>query len=278
MIDRDFGKARELSGKAEEYCSCKRYEEALIKFSQSIEIKPDYAWAIAHRGEVYRQMKCYEKALVDFDRAISLKPDGVWTIAHRGATYFDLKDYPAALSDLDRAIALEKDYAWALIYRANIYVAMKEYETALWDLDRAIAADNRIIPSWQGERGLLLSYMYRYAEAIECCKLGLKENPDDYIAGYTLAVAKARWKGLAEAQSEIAMTRKALEIAVGRDSNKGGILYRLGGLAAVEGEEKRALTFLQQAVMLDEEARELARHDLAWRDWRDRPQFASCFG
>ena len=271
-------KARELAGKAEEYRLQKCYEQALIEFSQAIEMKPDYGWAIAHRGEVYRQMKCYEKSLVDFNRAMALQPSRPWTIAHRGASYFSLQDYPAALADFDQAIELEKDYAWALIYRANCYTALKEYETALWDLHRAIAIDHQIIPSWQGERGLLLSYMYRYSEAIEYCKLGLAENPDDYIAWYTLTVAKSRWKGLTAAEKEIAMTRKVLEKALERDGRIGGILYRLGGLAALEENEEQALTFLREAVLLEEEPRELLRHDLAWREWRDRPQFASCFG
>ncbi|MBP0020109.1 MAG: hypothetical protein J7647_21460 [Cyanobacteria bacterium SBLK] len=278
MKNRQIGvgeKAREIARQAEDYRLQKCYEQALIKFSQAIEIKPDYSWAIAHRGEVYRQMKCYEKSLVDFNRAIALKPSHFWTIAHRGATYFSLQDYPAALEDFDRAMALKNNYAWALMYRANCYVALKEYEIALSDLDRAIAIDNQIIPSWQGERGLLLSYMCRYAEAIECCQLGLRENPDDYVAWYTLAVAKVRWKDLTVAASDIAMTRKALQTALERDGRTGGILYRLAGLAALEKNEKLAFTFLREAVMLHEEPRELLRHDLAWLEWRDRPQFNS---
>ncbi|MEM9542946.1 MAG: tetratricopeptide repeat protein [Cyanobacteria bacterium P01_E01_bin.42] len=268
-------KAQEIAGKAEDYRLQKCYEQALLQFSQAIEIQPDYSWAIAHRGEVYRQMKWYEKSLFDFNQSIILQPSHFWAIAHRGATYFSLQDYPAALEDFDRAMALKKDYAWALMYRANCYVALKEYETALSDLDRAIAIDNRIIPSWQGERGLLLSYMYRYAEAIEYCKLGLVENPDDYIAWYTLTVTQFRWKGLTVVESEIATTRKVLETALERDGRTGGILYRLAGLAALEGDEEQALILLREAVIAHEEPRELMRHDLAWLEWRDRPQFNS---
>ena len=120
--------------------------------------------------------------------------------------------------------------------------------------------------------------MYRYPEAIECCKLGLAENPDDYIAWYTLTVAKSRWKGVTAAEREIAMTGKVLETALERDGRTGGIIYRLAGLAALEENEEQALTLLREAVMLQEEPRELLRHDLAWQEWRDRPQFKSFLG
>jgi hypothetical protein len=52
-------------------------------------------------------------------------------------------------------------------------------------------------------------------------------------------------------------------------------LYRLGGLAALEGDRNQALSYLTDAILLENEPMELARRDLAWLDLRDDPRFVS---
>lgn len=249
-----------------------RYREALADFNQAIDLDPDYAWALAHRGETYHLLEQYEDALADFNRAVELAPDYVWAIAHRGVTYRRMKQYPQALVDLSRAIDLKPDYAWALLHRANIYVGLKQYETALTDVERITDLDPGIIPHWQGERGLLLNYLGRYAETIECCRQALQEDPADYIAWYSLAVAKACWQGRDEAQADIDQAQTVLRLAVNTD-RRGLVLYRLGGLAALEGQVDQALEYLQEAIPLHPEPVELARHDPAWDDLRTDARF-----
>ncbi len=151
---------------------------------------------------------------------------------------------------------------------------MERYEEALIDFDRAIALDEAIIPDWPGERGLLLSYLGRYSEAISGCEQGLQQNPEDYITLYTLAVLKAQLQGLVAAQLEIKTTQNILK-AVAKQSRDAGVIYRLGGLAALEGDIEQALNYLQQAIVLDNEPLELARRDLAWLNLRDYPRFQS---
>jgi tetratricopeptide (TPR) repeat protein len=121
---------------------------------------------------------------------------------------------------------------------------------------------------------LLLSYLGRYAQAIACCEQGLKANPDDFVTLYTLAVIKARQNGLAEAQACIDKTRAAAQAMVNTEE-RALALYRLGGLAALEGNREQALDYLQQTILLGEEPRGLAHHELAWHDRRVDPRFQS---
>jgi tetratricopeptide (TPR) repeat protein len=263
-----------LAQRGETYRLMGRYDEALTDFNQAIDHQPDYAWTIAHRGETYRLLKDYSSALTDFNRAIEITPTYVWAIAHRAGVYHKLERFSEALLDLERAVELKPNYAWAVAYRAGFYALMRRYEEALIDYDRAIALNETIIAHWFGERGLILSCLGRYAEAIECCQQGLKKNPDDYTALYTQAVAKARWKGLNEAKVEIDKARAALE-AVTNSESRAGVLYRVGGLDALEGQSDRALNYLSVAILLENEPLELARHDLAWNELRDDPRFQS---
>ncbi|MEH1814232.1 MAG: tetratricopeptide repeat protein [Nostoc sp.] len=273
-IAQNTDNAKALAQQGESYRLMGDFEAALAYFNRAVELNFNYAWAIAHRGEIYHQMKRYEEARTDFSRAIDLNPNYTWAIAHRGVTYrFRGKPYyDKALADLTRAIELNPDYAWAIAYRCQIYGLMNSYENALVDFDQAIALDKTIIPNWPGERGLLLSYLGRYAEVIECCKQGLQDNPDDYITLYTLAVIETRRKGLAEAKTTIDKTRAALQATI-KTKACAGILYRLGGLAALEGNFEQALSFLQEAILLDNEPLELARRDLAWLDLCDHSDF-----
>jgi tetratricopeptide (TPR) repeat protein len=267
------GKA--LAHRGETHRLTGHFEMALDDFNRSIELEPNYAWAIAHRGETYRLMKRYEQAIADFSPSLALNPKHAWTLAHRGSCYYQLKQYRNALVDINQAIELQPDYPWALVYRINLYIRMERNEEALVDFDRAIALDDTIIAHWPGERGLLLSYMGRYDEVISCCEQGLKDNSNDHITWYTLAVVKARFKGMAAAQAEIETTRNALQ-AVKEQSKRAGVVYRLGGLAALEGDWDRALNYLQEAILLDDnEPVELARRDIAWLELREHPRFQS---
>lgn len=263
--------ARKFAQQGETDRLMKRYEQAIANFNRAIALKPNYAWAIAHRGEVFRLIESYEKAIADFSHSLLLK-SSPWTLAHRGASYYKLKHYQKALLDLNQAIDLQPNYPWAIIYKINIYILMERYEEALIYFDQTIALDDTIIPSWYGERGLLLSYFGQYNEAISCCEIGLQKNPNDYITLYTLAVIKAHCQGLAAAQAEIDKTRQTL-IAQNTKPGCAGVIYRLGGLAAIQGNLEQALNYLQTAISLDNEPLELARRDLAWLELRQNSHF-----
>lgn len=263
-----------IARRGEIYRLMKDYQVSLADFNLAIQQNPAYFWALAHRGETYRLMKCYPEALADFNLAIELNPNYAWAFAHRGATYRFMGKfyYEKALADFSRAIELQPNYAWALAYRARIYDLLRHYEEALVDFDRARALDKTLFEDWQTERGMLHSYCGRYAEAIACCQEALQKNPNNCFALYNIAVFKFRWQGLAEARSDIDIARGALLASINTEA-RGIVLYRLGGLAAIEGKTEEALNLLQEAILLTQEAIEFAPHDIAWLELRDRPRF-----
>ncbi|WP_414587172.1 tetratricopeptide repeat protein [Scytonema sp. PCC 10023] len=269
-INKNPDDIKALAHRGEIYRLMERYFEALTDFNQVIHLKPDYVWAIAHRGETYHRMKRFSEALADFNQAIELEPDYAWAIAHRGVTYRFLGEayYTKALADLNRAIELKPDYLWAIAYRCRVYALIKYYEQALTDFDRAIAFDETIFgKNWRIERGLILCYNGQYSEAIACCEQRLHEDPYDTTALYCIAVAKARWQGLDKAKSEIANAQTAL-LSKWETGDHGDILYRLSGLAILEGNTQQAWQYLQEAIPLNDEAIELVNCDPAWLDGR----------
>lgn len=257
------------------YHQLEQYDNALADFSRAIQLSPTYAWAYAQRGETHYLLNCYEEALADFNQAIALKPNSARVLAHRAVVHYRRRDgqldYDQALADLTQAIKLKPDYAWALMQRANLYIIMSRYKKALADADQAHALNEKIIPYWIGERGLLLNYLERYAETISSCQQAVQEDPSDYFALYSLAVARALSEGVAQAQPDILRARVVLN-GVMKEKECGLVIYRLAGLAALEGQTSQALDYLEEAIPLHAEPITLARHDPVWlnlySNWR----------
>src|ERR687885_595575 len=247
------------------------YQETLTELNQVIEQSPDDAKEIAHQGESYRLTGHFEAALADFDRAIELNPTYAWAIAHRGETYDRIERYEEALADLNEAIQLNPKYAWAYAYRCRAYEMLRRYEEALIDFDGAIALDETIIKDWLTERGLLLSLLGRYSEAMAYYGRALQEKPDNHFTLYCIAFTKTRWQGRGQTQTEIDKARSVLHSYLKIEANenvevRSAILYELAGLDALEGKIDQAIESLQEAISLHYLPQRRARHDLAWLD------------
>lgn len=253
------------------------YQEALADFNRAIIIDPSYAWAIAHRGDTYRRIERYQEAIADFTQAIAINPNYIWAIAHRGVTYERIERYEESLVDLNQAIELSPNYAWAFAYRCRAYEMLRCYEEAIVNFDRAIALNQTIIKDWVTERGLLLSFLKQYPDAMEYYNRALQESPENHFTLYCIAFTKTRWQSLATAQPAINKARTVLQ-SQSSFIERSTFLYELGGLAALEGKTNQALDYLQEAIGLDYMPRRRALHDLAWLDFYSNPRFQGLVG
>jgi len=268
--------ARSLAHRGEIYQSTGCYAEALADLDRAIELNADYTWAIARRGETFCLLQQYEQALADFDRALALNSNYLWALAHRAVVYRWQGRCAEALTDLCRVIELKPDYGWALVHRGNIYIGLRRYQEALIDFERVATIDSTIVDHWNGEYGLLLNYVGQYAKTITICAHELHAYPDDHIAFYSLVVAQVFASGLAQTQLNMARLLELLQNKLQYNTDKklqAGILYRLGGLNALQRANMQALDYLQAAILLDNEPKEIARHDPAWTDLRGDTNF-----
>lgn len=272
-ITQGVADARTFAHRGDIYRCRGQFEEALQDFHQALRLHPGYAWALAHRGETYAAMHDYQAALVDFTQALACQPDYVWALAHRGVVYQRLHRYSESLMDLNNVLALKPDYVWALIHRAHLYALMRRYEEALVDADQVVALDETAVPHWRGERGLLLNYMGRYVETMACCEPGLRQDPADYVTWYSHIVAQVYAHGLEAARMDIEAARRLMQEVVQHTPTDWEALYRLGGLAALEGADAPALDYLTTALRLHNEPRDLAHHDPVWARFRGDPAF-----
>lgn len=217
---------------------------------------------IAGRDELDKNFwVMYESLLVNMSLESFTEEEAREFLARKGIT-----------ADFTRAIELRPNDSWVIGLRGQVHWDMNHLSEALADFDHAITLDQTLINSLCNDRGMVLSELGRYAEAIESYEQGLEKNLNRYGLLYNIAVAMARWRGLSNAQTHIEMARSALLSAMDT-SARGSALYGLSGLEALAGNIEQALNYLQQSIALEEEAIRSARHDIAWLDLRTDKSF-----
>lgn len=94
-----------------------RYEDAIVDFSNAIEIDAGDRRAYTNRGLALRMVKRFSEALADFDRSVELNP--VWpdTFYGRALTHYDLGEIGRATEDCDRAIAIKPDFKQVIRFK-----------------------------------------------------------------------------------------------------------------------------------------------------------------
>lgn len=81
---------------------------AIVDYSQSIKLNPNYPEAYDNRAYTYMIMENYAMALPDLDKAIALRPDYVHALMNRGDiyNYYYNVDHQKALLDYNRVVAM----------------------------------------------------------------------------------------------------------------------------------------------------------------------------
>jgi len=174
--------------------------------------------------------------------------------------------------DFNHALSIDEHFAQAIGNRGETYSEMGEYEKALIDYNNAIDFDKDSASHWYNLKGLVLSYLKRYEEAIEAYKQSLEEKDTNHIPLYNIAVAITRWQGLTNAQPYIKAARSAL-LSLQDPDSRSEAQYGLSGLGAIANNRSEALYYLRKAISSSEHVIQWARHDIAWLDLRTDPQF-----
>ena len=132
-----------LYNQAQVYAALGEHDQAIEKFSQALEMDPNYSEYYNERGNVFLAMGRFDEAIADFRRAIETSPPyaEVWTnlgqcLRRRGA-------FDDAIVAFSRALDLEPDAFLARVARAQCFDAREHLEEAEADYARALALDDR---------------------------------------------------------------------------------------------------------------------------------------
>jgi tetratricopeptide (TPR) repeat protein len=84
-----------------------RYEEGIAHINKSLEIKPDYGYAVFNLAEAYGLYGHYDKAIEAYNRAISIEPKYVWNYYGLSRIYSRKKDAANSLKYLKQAMEID---------------------------------------------------------------------------------------------------------------------------------------------------------------------------
>lgn len=254
-------------------------DEALEDFTRAIKLNVNAESAYYGRGKVYLKKNLYTEAINDFTRAINLAPTSeslANSLKRRADAYYKSNHLEEALVDINRAIELDRNNLYYIKRRGEVYQWLGQYDNALADFQYVSSLHKDTDETWDDKNntlGLVLSYLGRYAEAVENYEQELKDDPDSYTSLYNLAVTKSRWQGALAAEHLIQESRGKLKRLLHDANTRGHGLYGLGGLEALVGNSAQALSYLEQAIYQTEDARRWAPHDIAWNDLRADESF-----
>ena len=177
---------------------------ALEKFSEAIQINPNYEDAYFYRGLVNiirivelrlpnsiwvgKAVSSIDQAIEDFNRVIKLNPNNFRAYFYRGVIYSELRDRQSAIMDYNKAIQLNPNYAEAYCEMAYDYYYLGNYQQSINDYNKAIQLNPNYAKAYFG-RGVVYYRLRNHQQGSADYNKAISLDPSlsEYKGAYTLA-------------------------------------------------------------------------------------------
>lgn len=100
----------------------KNWAEAIEKYQEAIEKKPDFYQAHSDLGYAYRKTGNYEKSLAAYGRALELNPEYPQALEYVGETYLNLKRLDDVKSTYMKLFSVDREEAGLLMKAMNAWL------------------------------------------------------------------------------------------------------------------------------------------------------------
>lgn len=191
------------------FYSLERYQEAVVKYQQSIELDPDDAVVHDNLGGAYHELGEYDEAIAEFERAVMLDPEYATAYNRWGSALYAQERHAEAVEKYQKAIELAPGNS---LYHSNLgwaYFKAQDYERAGAAFQRAVELD-----PWYADDynmwGRALYEQGRYHEAAEKHQQAVELSPDNALYHYNLGVD---YYQLQEKEKAIAELERASDLA-----------------------------------------------------------------
>jgi serine/threonine protein kinase/Flp pilus assembly protein TadD len=115
-----------------------RHEEAARLYSAAAALRPRSPYIANRLGATLNFIGAHREAITELSRAIELKPDYAGAIANRGFAYVKLKEPGMAVQDLSRALELGYDFRDIRFQRGLAYTRLRQWDKASADFSKGI--------------------------------------------------------------------------------------------------------------------------------------------
>lgn len=174
------------------YYEQKKYQSAIVSYSEAIRLDPTRMEYYNHRGNAYFDSKNYKLALVDFNKTLQVKGDEGNTLLSRSMANFYLGNRVQARTDLENARKLGAGDYVSKQYIADLFNAL-QHDTINMYTER-IVLDSQDVVAYN-RRGIAWMHLNKYKEAIEDFDRALLISPASEAIIYNRDLAIKRLNG-----------------------------------------------------------------------------------
>lgn len=180
-------KAMKYFSNSQEYYNDKKFDKAIAEINKALEIEPNNASSLMHRGNVYFAMKEYEKALIDYNWTIVYNNKSSAGYFNRANTYYALKNFDSAFADINQSIQLNSNYAPAFNVRGNIYSQFREYAKAIEDYTTSLKISPNSMSTYYN-RALSYKFAGLYKNACDDLNTAISMDKKREYSNYVLSM------------------------------------------------------------------------------------------
>lgn len=157
------------------------YADAIVQFSKSVELDPDYTKAYLARAKAFELTGNDVQAAEDYKRAIVFLPKNSDVHYQAGRMLNRVGNYVEALNMLNRATGLSRKNLLAYQEKVTTLLALEDFERAYQVADSAIQLKKNPLNYYN--RGLVAEKMENYPQAHKDFSSAISTNPN-YIDAY----------------------------------------------------------------------------------------------
>jgi len=217
-----------------------KFNEAIAHYTTALRIEPDHAEAHNNLGDVLRQQERYDEAISHFSKALQLKPDYAKPHGNLGIVLARQGKFNEAIAHFSEALRIQPNDADT---HYNLAVTL-EKQGRLDEAMNHLSETVRLQPNnaqAHNSMGVILASQERFKEAISHYSQALHYNPDDEETHNNLGVSLF---SLGQVDQAIGHYRTALKLDPGfgkAHNNLGNALARQGKLNEAIAHYTRAL-------------------------------------
>jgi tetratricopeptide (TPR) repeat protein len=159
-------------------------QQALISFTNAIDINPKYIEAYIKRAEVQIGLGTYREAIENCDEAIKVDPKNPKIHLIRCTANFMDRNHDQAIKDCSKGIELNPDLpllALAYFQRGEAYARLNNYDQAVDDYNKVLEIDPKFADAFIA-RGELFSKHGKYDQSLEDFNKAIELAPKSGIA------------------------------------------------------------------------------------------------
>jgi tetratricopeptide (TPR) repeat protein len=124
--------------KGKKHVSKKQYSEAIIQYTNALNLNPKNINTLIYRALAYELKKEHKNSVKDITKVLELGYNAPSLYLRRAFNYHDLKQDSLALIDINKYLKKEPNSLTGLFIRGRIKISLKEYPLAIEDFTKML--------------------------------------------------------------------------------------------------------------------------------------------